>query len=185
MNAIVDMLSGPTWQHLALALLHTLWQGLAAAVLLWLLLRRIAADRPNARYCIAFSVLAGLLLCGLVTWSILDFQRPRNTGAGFLWCGRPGCRCRRDAGATTQRRRGAGVAIASRPPTTRTAVDDDVAENRRRWFALLLAGWLMGVALMAARMAWMVGRSRRLARGPRSTTVACSRWSRGFGGRWA
>ena len=43
MNAIVDVLSGPAWQHLALALLHTLWQGLAAAGRLWLLLRRIPA----------------------------------------------------------------------------------------------------------------------------------------------
>ena len=82
MNAIVNVLSGPAWQHLALALLHTLWQGLAAVALLWLLLRRIPAQRPEARYWTAFSILAGLLLCGIATWSRLDFQWPKGSVCG-------------------------------------------------------------------------------------------------------
>ena len=78
MNAIFHFLSGPEWQHLALALLHTLWQGLAAAAALGLLLRRIPAHRPEARYWMAFSALLVLLLCGLVTWSVLDLDWPQS-----------------------------------------------------------------------------------------------------------
>lgn len=159
MNAMVDLLSGPTWQHLALALLHTLWQGLAAAVLLWLLLRRIPADRPEARYWTAFSILTGLVLCGLVTWSVLDFQWPTGpASAGSKTCGAavPAA----PAGETP-----APPLVLDRSLSSALA-NGDGAENRPVWLAFLVAGWLAGVALMAARMAWMVGRSRRLARGP-------------------
>jgi beta-lactamase regulating signal transducer with metallopeptidase domain len=159
MNAIVDALSGPTWQHLALALLHTLWQGLAAAALLWLLLRRIGGDRPNARYWAAFSILAGLLLCGLTTWAVLDYQRLKAPGA------------------VSDR---AAVSTSSTAPTADTLAspstadrssrfgqsDTDVAPARPNWSVVLLAAWFLGVALMAARMAWMVGRSQRLMHGP-------------------
>ena len=154
MNAIIDALSGPTWQHLALALLHTLWQGLVAAAVLWFLLRRISGDRPNARYLTAFSILAGLLLCGLTTWAVLDYQRPRDRapvpgGAAVSMLA--------DAKPAAQ-------SIADRSPQF-AAADADVAPTRSSWSAVFLAAWFMGVALMAARMAGMVARSRRLTAG--------------------
>ena len=43
---------------------------------LWLLLRLIPARRPETRYWTAFGGLLGLVLCGLVTWSVLDFDWP-------------------------------------------------------------------------------------------------------------
>lgn len=152
MNAITDALSGPMWQHLALALLHTLWQGLAAAAFLWLLLRRISGDRPNVRYLAAFSILTGLLLCGLATWAILDYQRPKDRppASGGAWT----------SAMTVGHSAAQSIAYPS-PQSTEV----NVAPALANWSAVLLAAWFLGVALMAIRMAWMVAGARRLVRG--------------------
>lgn len=150
MNAIIDLFSGPAWQHLALALLHTLWQGVAAAAILWILLRRIGVDRPDARYWTAFGVLAGLLLCGLTTWAILDCRVPHSQ-------------------ALASRSTAAEPHRADAPPASATTATPALAEpaadelpHRSIWSAVLLAAWFLGVILMTVRMAWLVARSRRL-----------------------
>ncbi len=92
MNVIVAFFSSPLWQHLAMALLHTLWQGLAVAALLGLVLWRIPARRPEARYWAAFSALVGLVFCGIVTWSFLNIDWPPSVAARVQAVGATGVR---------------------------------------------------------------------------------------------
>ena len=165
MNAIVDLLSGPAWQHTALALLHTLWQGLAAAVLLWLLLRRIPADRPEARYCTALAVFMGLVFCGLVTWSVLGLdwmQSSASVNDGSMPSATESA-ARGDMPMGTLEARANGNPIAPVDERSTSSI------GRPTWLAFVMAGWLLGVALMMMRMAWMVARLRRFARCPEVT----------------
>lgn len=164
MNAIGEFLSGSTCQHLAMALLHTLWQGLAVVVLLWLLLRRIPADRPEARYWTTFGGLTGLVICGLLTWSLLDFDWPGDMASN---------------GPTATRLATEPIAVdmptqaVNRPaPEARAALAAELPRAtapRPVWPAYIMAGWLLGVVVMMGRMVWIVARLRRFVRGPEVT----------------
>jgi beta-lactamase regulating signal transducer with metallopeptidase domain len=84
MNAIFDWLAGPDAQTLCMTLLHTLWQGLAWCVLLLVVLRSLADNRPRARYAVSLVCLYGLLFGACLTWSILrhaDAAPARGTPA--------------------------------------------------------------------------------------------------------
>lgn len=78
---VLDVLSAPVWQHLALALLHTLWQGALVAAVLVLLLARLGADRPLARYLASCAALAAIVVAGVATWSIQDVTHARRVVA--------------------------------------------------------------------------------------------------------
>ena len=161
------LLSGPAWQHLALALLHTLWQGLAVAALLWLLLRRIPADRPEGPLRPAF-------------WPRWSASCSAGWSPGRCWIS-SGRRAPASAESKTAAARRmlhgtcehAGSTTASRHRSSTgeqspSAPTPPIAEPAG-WFPVLIAGWLAGVALMTARMVWMVARLRRLIRGPEVT----------------
>lgn len=68
-------LDQPDWDSLAVALLHTLWQGALMAVVLALYLAFTPTARGNRRYLASVVVLGLVLLGGFVTWSALDYSR--------------------------------------------------------------------------------------------------------------
>ncbi len=80
---VPSWLASDSGQHLAWALLHTLWQAPAIVLLLYLLLRQIPADRATLRYGLSLLALAGVLAAGLTTFSVLDLddESPPATAA--------------------------------------------------------------------------------------------------------
>ena len=76
MNAL-DLFAQPAWRHLVFALLHTLWQGAVLALLLVAALRWVSVRHPQARYLLTLAAQFAVLLAGLATWAILEYQPPR------------------------------------------------------------------------------------------------------------
>ncbi len=76
---IQQWLTSPECANIVKALLHTLWQGAAAAVLLSFGLRRM--ENPVARYRCSLAALGGVLLAGLVTWAVLNRPAPPSISA--------------------------------------------------------------------------------------------------------
>ena len=72
---ILQWLASPEWANIIKALLHTLWQGAAIAVLLGFALRRLG--NPAARYRCSLAALGGVLLAGMVTWAVLNRPLPQ------------------------------------------------------------------------------------------------------------
>ena len=81
-GTMLEVFSRPAWSRLVLTLVHSLWQGVAAAMLLVLALRLFSGRRSQLRYvlcCVSlFAVPAGAIL----TWSWLshsDFRVAQST----------------------------------------------------------------------------------------------------------
>jgi beta-lactamase regulating signal transducer with metallopeptidase domain len=152
---ILEVFSTRAWQHLIAALLHTLWQGAILALLLSIALRKLPAYRHDARYLLALTAQFGVLLAGLLTWSVLEYQPVRTEAVGLLTLHVPSPPV---AAATASAGAIAVGAAAPSPPTGGGAGDAP------RWVAI---AWLGGVALTLARTAGSVWSAARLARGPR------------------
>jgi|GEM_PF-2913493 len=75
---MLPFLSNVQVHHVALSLLHTLWQGALVAAVLWLLLRMIPARRANLRYGLCLFALFELLVSGLTTWGWLEIRQTQS-----------------------------------------------------------------------------------------------------------
>lgn len=146
MAPLIGLLESECCGNLLLALAHTLWQGALAAGILYLYLRRTSAQAPDRRYVAAVATLATIVLCGLLTWSILGYEP-----------------------APAQSDVATAVAIdnptvsAAVPPGRSTPVPNVEAiprssRSRQTW---LMGAWLAGVGAMLLRMtALLVGGNR-------------------------
>ncbi|MBN2294292.1 MAG: DUF1549 domain-containing protein [Pirellulales bacterium] len=67
----LEVLRGPVWQGLTWTLLHFLWQGLAVAVALMLLLWLLGPRRPQLRYLLCMGGMGLMMLCPMVTFFVL------------------------------------------------------------------------------------------------------------------
>lgn len=76
MNGILETLAQAQWQNFAIALLHTLWQGLAAAGMVYLVLLFIPKRRPNPRYLLSLFAMCGIVIGFFVTWAVLEYEPP-------------------------------------------------------------------------------------------------------------
>ena len=74
MSGLLDFMSGRFAADLVSALLHTLWQALVIAGLLYVFLKHTAARNTNLRYGAGVASLVMVVICGLVTWAVLDFD---------------------------------------------------------------------------------------------------------------
>lgn len=177
MNTMLDVLSGAAWQHLTVALLHTLWQGVVVAAILWITLRWIPAHRANARYAAAFAALLGIVICGLASWSVLDIAQPVSRKVAASNRVQPSMAPVTAQGVSPSR----GLAQASSDDhgvvPEITALENDSVEDRPMWLAWLTAGWLLGVVLMGGRLAWTVAHLRRLSRGPEVRDPLIRQWT--------
>ena len=73
-----EILSPAAVQHLAMTLIHNLWQGAIIALALVGLLRLIPARKASLRYASCLAAITGVLVCGLATWGWLNI-RVENT----------------------------------------------------------------------------------------------------------
>jgi beta-lactamase regulating signal transducer with metallopeptidase domain len=156
---MLDVFANRAWQHLVIALLHTLWQGALLALLMSFALRKIPARHHDARYGLALAAQFGLLLAGLITWSVLDHGS-------------------RGPQAASTRAETVAVPLPAGPDApTPVAVPSATSRPRTaspvpRWVPIVAIGWLIGLGLMLARMAGSVLSAARLARGSRIIDTA-------------
>jgi beta-lactamase regulating signal transducer with metallopeptidase domain len=67
----LEFLRAPVWQGLTWTLLHFLWQGLAVAAVLLLLLGVLGVRRPQIRYLLCLGAMGAMVLCPIVTFCVL------------------------------------------------------------------------------------------------------------------
>lgn len=138
---ISDFLSSAQCHLAILALLHSLWQGVALSAGVWVGLRVLPARRPHLRYAVALGGLVVLALCIPATYAILarpagETGRASVHGASGLvelvplWAPAP---------------EPAPAAPASSPLTLAGAVSP-------QWTAVAAVIWLGGFATMLLRM---------------------------------
>jgi hypothetical protein len=160
----IEFLSGSAWEHLTGALLHTLWQGLLAAGVLYLFLKATPARRADLRYGAAVVSLAVIVLGGFLTWAILEYKpsivaaEPTATGSEVGQVGNLSNGTHDGHMAVGQ------VGNLSYPNTPGT------------WTVWAAHVWLIGVLLMLVRAIVQVvgaGRLRRMCR-PASDTLVLS-----------
>jgi beta-lactamase regulating signal transducer with metallopeptidase domain len=161
MSGWIEVLSGVAWEHLALALLHTLWQGAVLAGLTGLILRAIPAAQPNFRYAVCLGSLLAVVLAGLGTWHVLDLDLesaiPPTTHRDIV--SPPSHAPPSFQAVPSLVEHGDGALPASRPRTA--------------WAVWLVVAWVAGASLMLVRMILSVAGIRRLRREAQS--VADSR----------
>lgn len=126
------------WQTLASSLLHTLWLGAVAAIVLAGLLRWIPTSRPQTRYAVSLSSLAFVLLAGFITWAWLDHRQQHAPTIESRTPNEP-------ALATFPDRPGAAEPSVSPANTTTPTHPID-------YRTLVIITWLCGIAVMFIRM---------------------------------
>jgi beta-lactamase regulating signal transducer with metallopeptidase domain len=148
MNALWESLASPAWAHVVKALLHTLWQGAGATLLLMACLKKVS--RPAARYRCSLGALAAIVLLGIVTWSWLNTAAISAQPASGISSSSTSLSMPREVGAA--------------PAATATATEPAAPAAPFRWTAWLALAWLAGACLMLARAAAQVTGAERLRR---------------------
>jgi beta-lactamase regulating signal transducer with metallopeptidase domain len=74
MNHLITLLNSEFCGNIVLALLHTLWQAVIIAVLLYIFLRSKTGKEASKRYMASIVALAAIVLCGLFTWAVLNYE---------------------------------------------------------------------------------------------------------------
>lgn len=135
------------------ALSHTLWQGGVVATLLFLFLKIIPADRPNARYLTAAGALLLIVVAWLGTWAWLEQGSARESG-------------RNDSTSMSEQ---PAVALTENLPignSAATTAEGAVLSTRSRpnWIAWLAIAWISGVILCLSRFLTCMASANRLRR---------------------
>jgi beta-lactamase regulating signal transducer with metallopeptidase domain/uncharacterized GH25 family protein len=147
---ILQWLASPEWGHVVQTLLHTVWQGAAIAVLLGLGLRRM--DNPATRYRCSLAALAGVLLAGMVTWSVLNRPLPTTVS---------------QAPASQIQPVRAPVANPDLPPLVMNFPVSEPRPGVSPWSAWLALIWLAGATTMIFRAGFQVAGAEQLRRSAR------------------
>jgi beta-lactamase regulating signal transducer with metallopeptidase domain len=174
METLLRLIGGVAWDHVVMALLHSLWKGAAVAVVVYALLRVVPARRVDLRYGLALAGFLAVPLAALVTFSVLGgaatteapavvYQAPGGGGASAALLAAPAG----DAGGSAAPRASEPTRgpISRRPATG--APPSSRPSSRWAWAAGL---WLAGTVLMLGRAAWLVKGAGRLRRGCRLIT---------------
>jgi bla regulator protein blaR1 len=153
--SLLELLSNRAWEHLVMALLHTLWQGAFIALVMSVVLRRMPARLSNGRYIVALAAQIAVLLAGLLTWSLLEDARMHTAVST-------------DENVVTVALEPArGSTLTAVTPAERSVIRQthDIGE-RSLWVPVLAGVWLVGVGLMLMRTTASVLAAWRLASGP-------------------
>ena len=81
MKSIFEILQSDMAIDMTLALLHTLWQGIIIAVVLFFILKNTPGSRSEFRYRFSVISLFVIVLCWLGTFSILQYEMPSSDKA--------------------------------------------------------------------------------------------------------
>jgi len=173
MTMIADWLSGPLAESLFFALLHSLWQGAALAVLLLVILRCLPQDKPQVRYVATLLCFFGIMAGVCLTWSILRY--PANLSDDGASSATPVI-------ADVDSSIPDAIEVTSQhdaPATTRDAVtlsqfaSADTSEKTSPSFSLavaeftpwIIALWMLGAGSFLVRSSRQVAAARRLTSG--------------------
>jgi len=143
MNRLIVLLDNDFCENLLAALLHSLWQGLVIAALLLLYLRSKGAKDAHVRYAAALIALTAIVLCGLFTWAILDYE-PVPAGATRVTHPSP----EETAPAVTVESGGRSDRIVTAASERDSSAAGLAKLNWRAWAVCL---WLIGVMVMLLR----------------------------------
>ena len=145
-------INGPLSEAIGLAVLHLLWQGALIAGVLAIALRLLANSTANVRYAVSCAALAALVMFGVATgWSSYE------PTPAFL------------ATEALPVTAGASETTFVEPGTL-----DVLAMTVRMYSSTIAVVWLIGVVLLAARLALSWSRTRQIARV--GTSVAPEEW---------
>ncbi|NOS70653.1 MAG: M48 family metalloprotease [Verrucomicrobia bacterium] len=155
MNAILGWLTSPEWAQVVKTLLHSLWQAGLFALVLGLLLRRIAS--PAWRYRFALGSLGGVLIAAVVSWAVLNqlSHRPETFPQTVLLPDAPLA----EQGSLAPDP--IGDPIVFRVAATKQAGGDSVKAGWTAWLALV---WILGALVMVIRAGVQVAGAERLRR---------------------
>lgn len=148
--SVFDHFAQPAWRHLVFALLHTLWQGAVLALLLVLTLRWISVRHPQVRYVLALAAQFAVLVAGLATWAVLEYQPPRPLPV---------------SGATVPAV-DTGVTALPPRPTLSQGTPEAFDSGPVSWVSVTALGWLAGVVVMLVRTTSSALAAVRLTRAP-------------------
>ncbi|MCH7726883.1 MAG: M48 family metalloprotease [Planctomycetes bacterium] len=138
-NLLVEMLSQPQWQRIALTLVHFLWQGLAIAVGLAAILRLFRVRESRSRYGLSLAALALMTVCPVVTFVVVQPASESfvaNSSEALLAIESDRERLMADPAAIV----------------TSTASESDSLRVLPSVQPYLLAGWLAGILMLSARL---------------------------------
>jgi beta-lactamase regulating signal transducer with metallopeptidase domain len=133
--SLVELLAHPVARQLTLALLHFVWQGLAIAVVLMLIVELLGIRRPQTRYACSLAALALMLACPVATFWLLGATDEPAVG----WTSGPSLNVLAEShtdGSEVHPTIDAAAAVAWLEPAQ----------------PYLLAAWLLGVAIFAGRL---------------------------------
>lgn len=159
MNSILTFFQSEAMIDLVTALLHTLWQGVLVAGLVFLALRAVPARHATARYAVSLAGLALVVLAGFATWSVLDLDlgvEDRNAAAETVVASGAG-----EARAGNEE--GAAVRAGGTPPSPAPAPAAP-DQGGTAWRAWLGGAWILGAVFMLFRAAISIRGATRLRR---------------------
>jgi beta-lactamase regulating signal transducer with metallopeptidase domain len=160
MNRLITVLDNDVSASLLTALLHSLWQAVVIAGLLMLFLGSKAAKNSNIRYLAALIALTTILLCGLFTWSVLEYEPPAATEVPSIASSTQETVSTTVPAGSSQK----NALVGAKTFEPEAASDDSVRSKWRTW---VIGAWLIGVALMLLRAIYIVvggAKLRRLCR---------------------
>ena len=156
MTPIFEFIASAMAADMMFALLHTLWQGLAIALILFFVLKNIPASRSEMRYRLGILSLLLILVCWLGTFSILQYKPAASDKQTPVTNTVPQVEHATvaDNPKTVPEGHAGGVqlkttTISSGAHSFRTAKD-----SRFSYTAWAMVSWLAGVCVMLARMFW-------------------------------
>jgi len=155
MNSLIALLGSDFCANLLTALLHTLWQGIAIAGLLLMFLSRRVAKDANVRYAASLVALGAIVLCGLLTWAVLDYE-PRQTEQALAERSSPKTIVTTDAQVQGISEGKLATFEASEPALSSSHLADP------KWRAWAICSWLSGVIMMLLRAVFVAVGGRRL-----------------------
>jgi beta-lactamase regulating signal transducer with metallopeptidase domain len=157
MNRLIVLLDSDFCANLLTALLHSLWQAVVIAGALLLFLRSKAAKDANVRYTAGLIGLTTVVLCGLFTWAVLDYEpSPRGeTLAGSQSSEKPAATVVRIGSANE----GNLVRVETFEPDSSSG--GPVESNWRIW---AFCTWLGGAVVMLLRAVGVAVGGNRLRR---------------------
>src|SRR5688572_30755676 len=164
MDTLLQLVGETSWQHVVMALMHSLWQGAVAAAVVYALLRAVPARRVNLRYGVALASLLVVPLGTMAAFAVLDHSAAsteQTSVISIVGQGVAGTSQARALDGTTARN-AAGTPAA--PAAADTGGAPTPSNVRSTAWAFAAAVWLAGAVLMLARAAWMVHGAGRLRR---------------------
>ena len=142
------MIAEAMLSRLVLVLIHSLWQGVVCAGLLFLVLRSLPAGRTTFRYLAGICLLGTVLLSMIATWSVLEKQQPV-----------PSIKASTAINQLSRENLTTKSGVEYEPVQTQVHSTVKMQSPWTTWVGMI---WGVGATLMLFRVGFFLTRSRRL-----------------------